>query len=167
MIDTPTVPALRPATNHDVEAIAEVWHRGWLDGHVGHVPEAIHQHRRLVDFRQRVPPRLAETTVATIDSRVAGFVTVREDEVEQIYVAQEARGGATAKALLGHAEQAISARFGVAWLAVATGNARARRFYARQGWTDAGALDYAAETMDGTMLVPCRRYEKRLGARAD
>jgi hypothetical protein len=42
------------------------------------------------------------------------------------------------------------------------GNARARRFYQRQGWTDAGPLAYPAEVSGGTVSVLCRRYEKRL-----
>jgi GNAT superfamily N-acetyltransferase len=89
-------------------------------------------------------------------------VTVHDDEVEQIYVAADARGGGAAQALLRHAEQAIGGRFDVAWLAVVAGNARARRFYERNGWHDAGAFDYAAEIPNGTLIVPSHRYEKRL-----
>jgi GNAT superfamily N-acetyltransferase len=155
-------PALRPARPDDAEAIAILWHAGWVDGHLGHVPEALVQHRRLADFRERVPPRVPQTTVAILGSRVVGFVTVHDDEVEQLYVAAEARGGGTASALLRHAEDTIARRFDLAWLAVATGNARARRFYARNGWSDAAALDYPAEVAGGTLLVPCRRYEKRV-----
>src|SRR5262245_61621570 len=114
---------LRDATPHDIEALADLWHRGWIDGHLGHVPESPLPHRRLVDFRARVPGRLPGTTVATVASGIAGFVTVREDEVEQIYVAAKARGGGVATLLLRHAEAAIAARFDVAWLAVAEGNA--------------------------------------------
>ena len=153
---------LRAAKPDDVEAIATVWHDAWRDGHLGHVPEALLPYRRLDDFRQRVPPRLARTTVATIDSRVVGFVIVREDELEQLFVAGSARGSGAAGALLGHGEETIAARFDVAWLAVAAGNSRARRFYGRQGWRDVEALDYGAETPDGTIPVPCRRYEKRV-----
>lgn len=154
---------LRAATPDDIEAIAILWHSGWLDGHLGHVPESIRPYRRLVDFRRRVPARVHETTVATVASCVVGFVTVHDDEVEQIYVAENARGGGTATALLRHAEQVIAGRFDVGWLAVVAGNTRARRFYARNGWCDAGAVDYAAEITSGTLLVPCRRYEKCLG----
>jgi ribosomal protein S18 acetylase RimI-like enzyme len=143
---------LRPATSEDAEDIATVWHRGWIDGHLGHVPEALHAHRRLSDFRERVPPRLPTTTVATLDSRVVGFVTVHEDEVEQLYVAESARGSGLAAELLRHGEKVIAARHPLAWLAVAVGNARARRFYARQGWVDAGHLDYGAETSSGPIL---------------
>jgi ribosomal protein S18 acetylase RimI-like enzyme len=161
-----TVPQLRPAAAADAVAIAAVWHRGWSDGHLGHVPEALHEHRRLEDFRARVPGRLRDTLVATVDARVVGFVTVRGDEVEQVYVAAEARGGGVADALLRQAEQGIAARFEAAWLAVAAGNARARRFYERNGWRDAGALDYEAEISGGTLVVPCRRYQKRVALSA-
>ena len=153
---------LRPATPDDVETIATVWHRGWRDGHLGHVPDSLHPHRQLAHFLERVPPRLHQTTVATVGSSVVGFVTVHDDEVEQIYVAESARGGGAATALLRHAEQAIAARFDRAWLAVVAGNSRARRFYERSGWRDAGAFDYAAEISGGSIPVPCLRYEKRL-----
>jgi GNAT superfamily N-acetyltransferase len=146
----------------DAEAIATVWHDAWRDGHLGHVPQALLAYRRLDDFRERVLPRLGTTTVATIDSRVVGFVTIREDELEQLFVAGSARGGGVAAALLLHGEEAIAGRFDVAWLAVAAGNSRARRFYARQGWRDAEGIDYGAETPEGTIPVPCRRYEKRV-----
>jgi ribosomal protein S18 acetylase RimI-like enzyme len=156
---------LRAATADDVETIAALWHSGWRDGHLGHVPDALHPHRRLEDFRARVPARLHQTTVATLGAPVAGFVTVHDDEVEQLYVAGQARGTGVANALLRHAEHVIAARFDAGWLAVAAGNTRARRFYARNGWCDAAAFDYAAEIAGGTMAVPCRRYEKRLERR--
>lgn len=155
--------SLRAAADDDLEAIAALWHRAWPDGHLGHVPDALLQHRGLDDFRRRVPDRLHETAVATIGRRLAGFVMVRENEVEQVYVAREARGGATATILLGHAEGRIAGRFDTAWLAVVPGNARARRFYERNGWNDGGAIGYQAHIPGGTITVPCRRYEKRVG----
>jgi ribosomal protein S18 acetylase RimI-like enzyme len=156
---------LRPATLDDVETIATLWYDGWRDGHLGHVPEALHPHRTLPGFRRRVPSRVPLTTVAIVEGRIAGFVTVHDDEVEQVYVARAARGGGVAPALLQHAEQVIAGRYDVAWLAVAEGNARARRFYERSGWRDAGGFEYAAEIVNGTLSVPCRRYEKRLERR--
>lgn len=146
----------------DIEAIAVVWHSGWRDGHLGHVPDALLEHRSLEDFRRRVPPRVPDTVVATIAGDLVGFVTVREDEVEQVYVAAEGRGTGVADALLRHAEGVIAARFGVAWLSVVAGNKRARRFYERNAWRDVGAHDYRAEILGGTIPVPCRRCEKLL-----
>ncbi|WP_327002475.1 GNAT family N-acetyltransferase [Dactylosporangium sp. NBC_01737] len=153
---------LRPADTADVEAIARIWHDGWHDGHRGHVPDALHEHRRLDDFRRRVPGRLAATTVATTGSGLVGFVTVLDDEVEQVYVSREARGSGVAGALMADAEARIAQRHPVAWLAVAVGNARARRFYERLGWYDAGPADYQAEITGGTLAVAVRRYEKRV-----
>ena len=157
---TTSTTTCRAATTDDVESIAKLWHQGWIDGHLGHVPPALHPHRRHIDFVQRVPSLLDLTTVATIEQRIVGFVAVRDDEIEQLYVAASARGAGVADLLIGYGEQVIAERFPIAWLAVADGNARARRFYERSGWTDAGAIDYAARTLTGTIEVPCRRYEK-------
>ena len=63
------------------------------------------------------------------------------DEVEQVYVGATARGTGLAATLLSEAEaQVAAAGHDTAWLAVATGNARARRFYERCGWVDEGDL---------------------------
>ena len=156
---------LRAATTDDIEAIATLWHRSWQDGHLGNVPESLLPHRRPEAFHARVPSRVPRTTVAIVAASVVGFVTVHDDEVEQLYVAAPARGTGVANALLRHAERSIAARFDVAWLAVAPGNARARRFYERGGWHDAAGFDYATEIEGGTMPVPCRGYEKRLERR--
>ena len=160
--EEPGPPALRPARAGDAERIAVVWHRGWRDGHEGHVPDALLPHRLFAHFRERVAPRIATTTVAEVEGEVAGFVTVKGDEVEQVYVDAAARGGAVARALLAHAERVIAERFDRAWLAVVAGNRRARRFYEKNGWTDAGPFEYAAEIPGGRLPVPCHRYEKRL-----
>jgi GNAT superfamily N-acetyltransferase len=160
-------PVFRPATADDVEAVAAVWAGGWGDGHAGHVPAALHAHRRPAHFRRLVPGRLGGTTVAVVDGRVAGFVTVHGDELEQLYVTAGARGTGVAAALLGDGERTIAAAgFDRAWLAVVAGNARARRFYERCGWRDGGPFSYAAEIGGGTLAVPARRYEKRLERRA-
>ena len=156
---------LRGAESGEVDAIAAVWHAGWRDGHLGHVPAALHQHRTLQDFRERVPQRLQTTTVATIGSAVVGFVVVRDDEIEQVYVAEDSRGSGVAEALLARGESIVAERHDRAWLAVVAGNVRARRFYQRNGWRDAGAIDYPAETAGEPLAVPCRRYEKQVASR--
>lgn len=150
---------LRRAAVGDAEAIATIWHSGWIDGHLGHVPETILPHRRLEDFRLRVPARSDEMTVAEIDGRVVGFVLVHEDEIEQIYVTAESRGSGVAATLIEHGTQLIGERHDRAWLSVVAGNARARRFYERSGWTDEGAFDYGAYTANGPVTLPCHRYE--------
>lgn len=153
---------IRSATREDLEAIATLWHSGWRDGHLGHVPPELLKHRRLEDFRERVPERLGTTIVATDETGLVGFVTLRDDELEQLYVDARARGTGAAARLIEHGERVIATRFDRAWLAVATGNARARRFYERCGWHDAGALAYPAQIPGGSIIVPCQRYEKRV-----
>jgi ribosomal protein S18 acetylase RimI-like enzyme len=153
---------LRPARDADIEAIATLWHRAWFDAHEPLVPAAALSLRPFASFRTRVPERVVETTVATDESLLVGFVTVRGDHVEQLYLAAPARGTGVARALLTHAETRIAARFDRAWLTVASGNTRARHFYARQGWRDAGGLDFPLPAGDSVVIVPARRYEKWL-----
>jgi ribosomal protein S18 acetylase RimI-like enzyme len=70
--------------------------------------------------------------VAVVDGEVAGFTVVVGDELEQLYVSRSHRG-LIAEALLADARRAMGAAgHPRAWLAVATGNARARRFYEKR-----------------------------------
>ena len=154
---------LRPATADDAPAIARIWYFGWRDGHLGHVADELVALRTRESFDQRAAARVADTVVATVDGAVAGFIMVVGDEVEQVYVASEHRGTGLAAALLTEAERLVAVNgHDRAWLAVAPGNARARRFYQRRGWIDEGLFDYPAATADGPMPVPCRRYVKRV-----
>ncbi|MFI6661338.1 GNAT family N-acetyltransferase [Streptomyces sp. NPDC050523] len=158
--------ALRPADPADAEAVAGIWRDGWRDGHLGHVPDELVAVRTRESFAVRAAERIADTTVAVVGGDVAGFVMVVGDEVEQLYVAAEHRGAGVAGALL-----TCAARLGWeqgherVWLAVATGNARARRFYERQGWVDDGAFDYPADGPGGPIPVPCHRYVKQAEGR--
>ncbi|GAB2597540.1 hypothetical protein GCM10027269_61080 [Kribbella endophytica] len=168
---------VRPATPADADAVAAIWYTGWHDGHDGNVPEALTAVRTKDTFWTRAAERVAETTVATVDAApsssarpqaeqvVAGFVIVSGDEVEQVYVSSDHRGSGIAGLLLTEAERQVAAAGHPAtWLAVATGNSRARRFYERSGWTDEGPFDYQATVDDSTIAVPCHRYVKKLSA---
>ena len=154
---------IRKATPADASAVAVIWHAGWPDGHLGHVPDELVAVRTNDSFRKRAKERVADTVVAEIGGSIAGFTMVVDDEVEQVYVAASHRGSGVADALLADAETRIRAgRHVRAWLAVVAGNARARRFYERRGWVDDGPLVYPAEGPDGPIEVPARRYVKDL-----
>ena len=156
-------PTLRPATADDAANVADLWHRGWHDAHPGHVPEGLTAARTLTAFHERATSRMDDTTVAVFDGRVAGFVMVVEDEVEQLYVGASHRGTGLAATLLDEAERQVAqAGHDVAWLAVVVGNARARRFYAGRGWADEGDLPYEVSAGGTTYVSPCRRYTKRV-----
>jgi len=149
---------LRPATDADAAQVATIWHDGWRDGHLGNVPDALLAARTTESFATRAGERVGDTTVAEIGGAVAGFVMVVDDEVEQVYVAAGHRGSGVAGALLAEAERQVKAGgHDRAWLAVVAGNARARRFYERSGWTDDGPFDYIAA---GDITVPSHRYVK-------
>ncbi|MEU4690010.1 GNAT family N-acetyltransferase [Actinoplanes sp. NPDC023714] len=154
---------LRPATEHDADAIAVIWEAGWRDGHLGHVPAELAALRTPETFKARTTERIAQTTVAEVGGRVAGFVMVVGDEVEQVYVDAGHRGSGVAGILLAAAERQVAdAGHPTAWLAVIPGNARARRFYERRGWVDDGGFGYEAAHAGGSVTVPCRRYLKEV-----
>src|SRR5688500_20283343 len=83
----------RPARTDDAPVVADIWRRGWRDGHVGHVPDALVAVRTDESFDTRAAQRVGDTVVATVDGEVAGFIMVVGDEVEQVYVAVETRWG--------------------------------------------------------------------------
>jgi ribosomal protein S18 acetylase RimI-like enzyme len=65
--------------------------------------------------------------------------------------------------LMADAERRIKdAGYSSAWLAVVAGNARARRFYERRGWSDGGLFEYSAAGDHGPIPVPSHRYVKDL-----
>jgi GNAT superfamily N-acetyltransferase len=147
--------------------VASIWFRGWRDGHEGQVAEELVSVRTEASFRLRASKRVADTTVATVDGAVAGFIMVVEDEVEQVYVACDHRGTGVATARLARAEEIIAADgHESAWLAVVPGNARARRFDERNGWIDDGLIEYPATTAGGSVLTPAHRYNKRIAPNA-
>lgn len=151
---------LRPARAEDADRVADIWLAGWRDAHLDHVPAALLAARTPESFRARAAQRVArDTVVAVAAGQVVGFVMVVGDELEQVYVSSDHRGTGVAASLLAEGERMIAAAgHQQAWLAVVAGNARARRFYLRCGWTDEGPFDYAAKTEEGTILVRCHRY---------
>ena len=154
---------LRAATPDDVPAIGRIWHAAWHDGHDGHVPDALQAVRTEESFPRRAAHLVPRSIVAERDGAVVGFATVTGDEVEQIFVTQDARGTGAARLLLRAAEHAVRrAGHRAACLAVVPGNARARRFYEREGWRDEGDVDNAVDGPDGPIPVPCRLYVKDL-----
>ena len=151
---------VRRAAVDDVPAIARIWHIGWADGHLGHVPPELVPYRNEAQFVSRARARIESTWVAESHGQSFGFVVIKDDEVEQLYVDRTARGTGVAALLLRKGEAEIRrAGHRRAWLAVVDGNRRARSFYSRLGWRDSGPLEYMAETEAGPLAVPSRRYE--------
>jgi ribosomal protein S18 acetylase RimI-like enzyme len=155
---------LRAATDADIPRIAEIWGPAWRDGHLGGVPDELVRIRTPENFLQRSATIQPNTTLAVLDDSVVGFVAVRDDEIDQLFVDAAARGLGIADTLLKAGEEQIAAAgYDGAWLAVVATNARARRFYERNGWSDGGEFSYTTDGESGsTIEVPCRRYVKQL-----
>ncbi|WP_394842413.1 GNAT family N-acetyltransferase [Pendulispora brunnea] len=155
---------LRPAIPSDANTVARIWYEGWRDGHLGNVPDALVVARTEASFYERAAERVGDTVVAVVEGEVVGFVMVVDDEVEQVYLSNHRRGSGIAGFLLGEAERLVAANgHERAWLAVAPGNGRARKFYERQGWVDDGLFEYMAGGAAEPIPVPCQRYVKRVG----
>src|SRR5215218_973039 len=101
--------AVRRATLDDAEAVARIWHSGWRDGHIGNVPDGLVRHRddvRLYESRAR--DRVGQMWVAaSAGGQPVGFVVVKGDELEQVYVDRTARGTGVAAQLLRRGEDLV------------------------------------------------------------
>ena len=149
---------IRPATATDAPAVARIWEAGWRDAHLGNVPDELARARTSESFRTRAAQRVPDTAVAEVGGEVAGFVMVDGDEVDQVYVDAAHRGSGVAATLLAEAARLVAeGGHRRAWLAVVSGNARARRFYEREGWVDDGLYVHDAPVEGGSIPVECRR----------
>ncbi|WP_086821058.1 N-acetyltransferase [Allokutzneria sp. NRRL B-24872] len=160
---TGTTVHIRPAASGDTAETARVWQAGWLDGHLGHVPEELLAVRGPEYFTEQAAAWVDSTLLAvTPDGTVVGMVVVAGNELVQLAVDPRARRRGAGTALLRAAQDRISEHHDTAWLAVVPGNSRARDFYQRHGWTDSGPVIHAAPAGAGavaeTIPVPVHRY---------
>ncbi|MEM1067047.1 MAG: GNAT family N-acetyltransferase, partial [Pseudomonadota bacterium] len=127
--------SLRAMGPHDRSAVAEVWHEGWHDAHAAHFPDALINARGPDAFAAAVSRMSRPVTVAEVAGDVPGFVIVDDDTVDRLFVARRARGTGVAQALLRAAENEIAkAGYPTGYLDYVDGNARAARFYEKEGW---------------------------------
>lgn len=163
-----TPAALRRATTGDAGEIARIWRTGWADAHLGNVPRALIDARTEHSFTSRAASRLADTIVATRADAIAGFVMIDGDQIDQLYLDRSARGAGVGAVLLAEAERIVLASgHPGAWLAAATGNTAARRFYEHRGWIDDGPFIHQAPVPAGTVGVDCHRFRSPAPGSAD
>ena len=134
-------PTLRPYTAADEEAAIALWLRTWQQAY----PD-IDFNSRLASWRGRWCNELvpqAQIVVAESADGMTGFVTVDPKTLylDQIVVAPEAWGSRTAGALLAEARRLSPAGLD---LQVNQDNARAIRFYQKQGFAITGEDKNAA-----------------------
>jgi putative acetyltransferase len=130
------VPILRLYTPADEDAAIELWRRTWQQ-HYPHIDFTA----RLAWWRERWRNELVATatiTLAQARDGLVGFVTVdpRTGYLDQIVVAPEVWGSGVAAALVAQAKRLSP---GGLDLKVNADNARAIRFYEKQGFAAAAA----------------------------
>lgn len=154
----------RPVGPEDVPAVAELWWRGWQDAHAEILPAELAKHRTLESFEVRLRQGAGMARVVGPSDAPLGFYLLKGEELNQFFVAEEARGTGLAAELIADAEARLAENgFKSAWLACAIGNRRAARFYEKAGWQLSGDVVISLETPDGTFDLRIWRYEKGLG----
>jgi putative acetyltransferase len=131
-----SAPTLRPYRATDEDAAIELWRSTWQIAYP-HLDFTA----RLDWWRQRWREELvpvARITIAELAGQMIGFVTVdpATGYLDQIVVAREAWGSRIADALIEEAKRISPAGLD---LAVNADNARAIRFYEKQGFVITGA----------------------------
>jgi GNAT superfamily N-acetyltransferase len=154
---------LRPARQSEIKVLAALWYDGWQDAHARLLPVELARHRTLDSFRQRLQAALPDVRVVGPIGEPVGLCLIRDDELNQLYVAAKARGTGVAARLLADGESRIRLQ-GVetAWLACAIGNKRAARFYEKNDWHFVRNVVIQLETLDGLFPLEVWRYEKEL-----
>jgi GNAT superfamily N-acetyltransferase len=147
---------IRPATEADARALAEIQARGWRHAYADIVepdrmPDPAEAYPR---WRERVADPAIGAIVCEVDGTVAGFATfgasrdagadARTGELYAIYVEPSAQGAGAGTRLLAAAVDGLRARgYADAMLWTLQGNGLAQAFYERHGWTlDEGAVQH-------------------------
>ncbi len=153
----------RDAEPSEIPRLAQLWLDAWRDAHAALVPAELLALRTLAGFTERLHRMLPDVRVVGPAGEPYGFSRVKDDELDQLFVAATARGTGAAAALLRDAEARLAAAgVVVAWLSCAIGNERAARFYEKWGWHRTGTMISRPETAAGPFPLEVWRYEKRL-----
>ncbi|MGR3540048.1 MAG: GNAT family N-acetyltransferase [Hasllibacter sp.] len=124
----------RPAPG-EAPAIAALWHAVWHETHGPLVPISLTQARTPDEFHIRTYRMLADMRLTGPEGAPTGLCVVTGDELDQLYLARDARGTGAADALMADALDRLRANGAHrAWLIVAQRNDRAAAFYERHGW---------------------------------
>ena len=106
--------------------------------------------------------QLHEIIINTIDTKIERCKS-RVVQHDQFYVGDHARGKGVAQFMMDFAVQHIAeAGHKMAWLACASGNHRAERFYEKTGWTNTGEREMTFEATQGPFPLKVWVFERAL-----
>lgn len=154
---------VRRAEPDEAEMLARLWYDGWRDAHAAIVPDVLVRARTRESFAERMAAAISDVRTIGPAGAPLGFSLLDSDELNQLYVANTARGTGVGTILIAEAEERLaSTGVETAWLACAIGNDRAAGFYERRGWSRAGTVAVTLDLPDGPFDLPVWRYEKRV-----
>ena len=155
---------LRRLAPEDHPSVAAMWHRAWHDAHAALCPDHILRHRTPESFVRRLPGYAADAWVATDDEGPVVFAALDGTEVDQLFLAERARGRGLGTRTMDRLEDMMRDRgLAVAELDCMVGNERARRFYLSRGYVELATADRPVWMPDGSAAVfPIHRLAKRL-----
>src|SRR4051812_33427525 len=148
---------VRPARDDDVEAAARVH---WLASNTAY-GRADDYERRLRSTGDAFAHDDVRTFLAEASGAILGLASVGPDELYALYVHPDHWGTGVGQALIDQAHSALAETCDEARLTVLVGNARARRFYERNGWQLAEQL---VEIHFGGEETEVCRYRKRFNS---
>jgi GNAT superfamily N-acetyltransferase len=146
---------IRPTTDADARAIAELEVRAWRWAYVDFVAE-----EDMIAVEERVArwSGAEDAFVAEVGGRIAGVAQVAPVRLKALYVEPAAQGAGLGTLLHDFAcERLRAAGAAEAVLWIFEGNGHARGFFERRGWAPDGARGEAAG-------APELRYRQNLGA---
>jgi GNAT superfamily N-acetyltransferase len=155
---------VRPAVADDAGALAAVNVASWRAAYAGIMPDAyldaLSVEQRTASWARAIAnPALRCLVAETHDGRVVGYATVGPDPEDDgphgmllmMYTLPDQWGGGAGPALMAASREALRGMcYAEAALWVLEANARARRFYERDGWREDGARrddDYGGVTL--------------------
>jgi ribosomal protein S18 acetylase RimI-like enzyme len=129
---------IRRAEPADADAVAEVYLASF---HATYTFPLAHSDDQVREWVHDVLVTRGDTWVATDARRVVGMMVVRPDDLDQLYVAPDRLGSGIGRRLLDQAKAISPAGLTLYTFQV---NERARRFYERNGFVEAGLGDGSA-----------------------
>jgi GNAT superfamily N-acetyltransferase len=145
---------IRTARADEVSSVAKLYQAVW------HATQAPLQDRAIAAlrdddwFERRIKLATALPLIALLDGKLVGFAAWSGDLLGQLFIAPEEHGQGIGRGLLLGAEIRMREEgTKLAQLHCLVGNARARRFYERNGWTLKGLESATVESMEGPKKV--------------